>query len=335
MDAWRALGQAVAAWSMAAAVSATPSVAEQSRALERASAAVVGLRTVAVEDARSARTLGRERAGSGVVIAPDGLVLTIGYLVLEADDVELVDDDGHSVPARVVGYDVATGFGLVQPLVPLKRPAVPLGDPTAVRAEESLVVMSGGDAGNIGPARLVARRAFSGYWEYHVEGALFTAPPHGMHAGAGLFNLQGELLGIGSLAMRDVAGLDQESRPGNMFVPVDLLKPILAELRAKGASSASARPWIGVNCVEQDGEIRIVRVSDDSPADVAGLQAGDRILRIDGTAVARLDELWKRLWAGTAPEREVRLEILRDGQKQELRVFAVDRAKTLRRAQGV
>ena len=314
---------------------AAPSIEAQSRALERASAAVVGLRTVAVDGARTERTLGRERSGSGVVISADGLVLTIGYLVLEADDVEVVDDDDHHIPARVIGYDTATGFGLVQPLVPLKRPPVPLGDPLAVRGDDSLVVMSGGDDGHIGAARLVSRRPFSGYWEYHVDGALFTAPPHPGHSGAALFNLQGELLGIGSLAVSDAAGADEDRLPGNMFVPVDLLKPILAEMRAQGASRASARAWIGVNCIEQSGEIRVLRVADDSPADVAGLQPGDRIVRIDGSDVARLDELWKRLWSGSAAEREVRLEILRDGERQELSVQSVDRAKTLRRAQGI
>ena len=306
----------------------------QSRALARASDAVVGVRATAVEDARSISTLGRERQGSGVVIG-NGLVLTIGYLILEAEQVLLVTDDQRELPARVVGYDVATGFGLVQALAPLRIEPVPLGDAAAVAADEPLMVASGGEDGAVSVARLVSRRAFSGYWEYHVEGALFTAPARRDHSGAGLFNPRGELVGIGSLLVIDAAGPDAPRLPGNMFVAIDLLKPILAELRERGSTARSQRAWIGLNCIEQEGVIRIVRVSDDSPGEVAGLEAGDVILRIDGQPVARLEQFYKSLWNGPSAEREVTLEIRRDGQVRTLRVQSVDRAKTLRRAQGV
>jgi serine protease Do len=326
---------ALAALALAAAHGEGSPIEAQSRALERATDAVLGVRTVAVDDARSSVTLGKARAGSGVVIAADGLVLTIGYLILEADQIELVTDDDRHIPARPVGYDVATGFGLVQALAPLKRAPVPLGESSKVGDGEPLLVVSGGDDGATSAARLVSRRAFSGYWEYHVDGALFTSPPRNDHSGAGLFNLQGELLGIGSLVVSDALGAGAGRVPGNMFVPIDLLKPIIGELRERGASRASTRAWIGVNCVELGGEIRIVRVNDDSPADVAGLQPGDRILRIDGVAVEHLEELWKRLWAGASPEREVTLEIQRNGEAQTLKVQSVDRAKTLRRSRGI
>lgn len=308
----------------------------QSKALARASDAVLGLRATAVEGARSAATLGREREGSGVVISADGLVLTIGYLVLEAENVELRPDDGRRVPARVVAYDLATGFGLVQALAPLRIDPVPFGTASAASRDEPLMVASGGDDGTVSIARLLSRRAFSGYWEYHIDDALFTAPPRRDHSGAGLFNGRGELLGIGSLFVTDAAGPDARGRsPGNMFVPVDLLKPILAEMRERGSSRASTRAWMGLNCMERGGEVRVMRVNDDSPADVAGLQAGDRIMRIDGAAVGDLAALYHALWAGGAPERAVTLEILREGRPQTIVVQTVDRAKTLRRAEGV
>lgn len=308
----------------------------QSKALARASDAVVGVRATAVEGARSASTLGREREGSGVVITADGLVLTIGYLVLEAESVEIRPDDGRRIPARVVAYDLATGFGLVQALAPLRIEPVPFGTSSAATREEPLMVASGGDDGTVSIARLLSRRAFSGYWEYHIDDALFTAPPRRDHSGAGLFNGRGELLGIGSLFVNDAAGPEGGGRsPGNMFVPVDLLKPILTELRERGASRASTRAWMGLNCMERGGEVRVMRVNDDSPADVAGLQAGDRIVRIDGMAIAGLAQLYQALWAGGAPERAVMLEILREGRPQNIVVQTVDRAKTLRRAEGV
>lgn len=347
--AWIMLVALLAAWlltwsSTADAADEPADLVTRSRALQRAQQAVVGVQAVAVDEARSANTLGKARSGSGVLIGADGLVLTIGYLVLEADAVALVRDDGRLVPARVLGYDVATGFGLLQALAPLGLDPVPLGRSAAVAPQEPLMIASGGDDGAVSVAQLVSRRAFAGYWEYHIEDALFTAPPRRDHSGAGLFNGAGELVGVGSLLVADAVGTDEPTaggegrrprRSGNLFVPIDLLTPILAELRGRGFSAASRRAWLGMNCAVQDGRIRVLRVSDDSPADVAGLEAGDHILRIDGTAVHALDQLWKTLWAGGAPEREISLEIERDNTVQTLKVFSVDRMKTLKRAEGI
>lgn len=313
----------------------------QLQALQRAHQAVVGVQAMAVDDARSATTLGRVRAGSGVVISEDGLVLTIGYLILEADQVQLVLPDERLVPARVVAYDVATGFGLVQALAPLKVAPVPLGSAGALQVEEPLMMASGpsslkADGGAIvGIAQLVSRRTFAGYWEYLIDGALFTAPARADHSGAGLFNSRGELVGIGSLVVAQAAGDEAPSMPGNMFVPIDLLPPILPELRSAGMSAASKRAWLGLNCVELGGELRVARVSTDSPADVAGLLPGDRILRIDGAPVKTLAALWQSLWQGGLPERDVQLDIVREGAAQRVTLHSVDRMKTLRRAQGI
>ena len=350
---WSAPG--LAADSPSASTPVADDLSARSLALQRARQAVLGVQAVAVDGARSNKTLGQSRSGSGVLIGADGLVLTIGYLVLEAEQVQLVLDDGRRVPARVLGVDLATGFGLLQALVPLGPlgvAPVPLGRPQALaaqaqgQAQEPLMIASGGqdaDGGVVSAAQLVSRRAFAGTWEYHIEGALFTTPPRRDHSGAGLFNAAGELVGIGSLLLPNVlADTDPQAdgavparRSGNLFVPVDLLTPILAELRSAGFSAASRRAWLGMNCSVQDGQIRVMRVNDDSPADVAGLQAGDRILRIDGTEVRALDRLWLALWRGGAPEREVALEIQRDDAVQTLKVYSVDRMKTLRRAEGI
>lgn len=320
---------------LGAASGQTIDVAAQSRLLDRAAAAVVGVRARAVDEARSSSTLGSARQGSGVVIDGDGLVLTIGYLILEAEQVQLITDDEREIPGRVVGYDMATGFGLVQPLTPLRIESAPLGQSGRVRSDEPLMVVSGGAAGAVSTARLVSRRPFAGYWEYRIDDALFTAPPRGDHSGAGLFNDHGELVGVGSLIVAHAMGNDQPRLPGNMFVPIDLLRPILDELRRSGTTAASRRAWMGVNCVEDEGEVRVVRVNDDSPADVAGLQPGDRILGIDGIPVRSLDQLWTALWRNGPAEREVKLEIQREGANQTLRVFTIEREKTLRRSQGV
>jgi S1-C subfamily serine protease len=319
---------------LAIAAAAPTELETQSKALERAANAVVGVQTLAVPDARSNSTLGRVRQGSGVVIGPEGLVLTIGYLILEADQVQLLLDDGRTLPARVVGYDLATGFGLLAPLAPIGIPPVPLGASRAVTAADNLLVVSGQPSGQLSAARMVSRRVFAGYWEYRIDDALFTSPARTDHSGAGLFNPRGELVGIGSLVVNNAKGNDSPALPGNMFVPVDLLRPIMSEMRREGASAASRRAWLGINGVEHAGQVRVLRVTEDSPAQAAGLRVGDRIRSIDGTEVNTLEALWMRLWNG-APERDVSLEIERGADRQTVNVRTVDRNRQLRRTGGV
>jgi S1-C subfamily serine protease len=304
---------------------------ERIEALKRAHIATVGVRALAVDDAFSNESLGRQRLGSGVVIEPDGLVLTISYLVLEAERVELEVEPDRFVPARLVGLDIATGFALLRPLVPVDLPAVPLGRSGGLRDDEPLMFSS---SDLVSFARLVAQRPFSGTWEYHLDEALFTTPPRTDHSGAGLFNADGELVGIGSLVVRHAAGYDQPALPGNMFVPIDLLKPVLAELKSQGTTRASLRAWLGVHCAERGGEIRVVRVSRDSPAEAAGLQVGDRIVAIDGREVRDLAGLYKTLWTGSA-ERDVRLAVRRGAEPVEVTVQSVDRQSMLRRSRGI
>lgn len=333
-----ALALCSGAWAAPAEGDDSLTLQEQGQLLARAAAAVVGVQVQAVGHASSAETLGKLRIGSGVVIGVDGLVLTIGYLILEADQVDLQLDTARRVPARVVAYDQATGFGLLQPLAPLRLSPAPLGDASKLSVDEPVMIVSGGTPtgqGELSIARLVSRRAFSGYWEYHIDSALFTSPPRTDHSGAALFNANGELLGIGSLIVADAAGADAPRRPGNMFVPVDLLKPILKEMRESGSTALSHRPWLGVNCVEQDGQVRVVKVNRGSPAEAAGLQPGDLILRIDGVAVGGLERFYKTLWRGNTPEREVTLDVQRDDETQTLKARATDRMKTLTQSLGV
>lgn len=315
-------------------LAATPAAPEvDAEALQRASDAVVGLEVSVIEDAPSIDLLGRTREGSGVVIGDDGLVLTIGYLLIEADEADLLLDDGRRIPARIVGVDLASGLGLLQALVPLTVRPAPLGRTSAVAVDDSLLLVTGGRGGAVSVARLAARRAYSGYWEYHLDEALFTRPARTDHGGAGLFNRHGELLGIGSLLVLETPE-EYEAGPGNMFVPVDLLAPIVGELRARGSARDSHRAWLGVHCREQPDGVRIVRVTRGSPAEAAGLDAGDVITRIDGMPIDRLERFYKSLWRGGA-ERDITLEVLRDGQRHEVRVHSVDRMDTLRRSRGI
>jgi S1-C subfamily serine protease len=324
------------AWA-AAVQAATPPASHQAGvdAITRAIEAVVGLQVSAAEGARSAETLGSERSGSGVVIGPDGLILTIGYLILEADGIQVTTFDNRVIPARPVAYDLATGFGLVRAVLPLRglRP-VALGSARDVPRQTALIAAAGGEDGGVGITQLVSRRPFSGYWEYHIDSALFTSPPLRNHSGAPLFNQRGELLGIGSLFVGNALG-DDGPLPGNMFVPVDLLRPILAELQQTGSTRVSHRPWLGLSSTEQGGRVQIVRVSRESPAFEAGLAAGDVVLAVDGEKVSTLEGFYKKLWARPDPEGEVRLTVLQGSDIRQVTVRTVDRMKIMRKPAGI
>ena len=326
-----------------AATAPPSSVQATLNALSKANAAVVGIQVTAAEGARTAETLGRERTGSGVVIGDDGLILTIGYLMLEAQQIEIVTQDNKTLPAVPVAYDIATGFGLLKPLLPLRGVApVPLGSLQDVKPGEPLMAATGatadGDDGDVSMTLLVSKRAFSGSWEYHIDTALFTSPPvtagRGNHSGAPLFNLRGELIGIGSLLVMDATG-ENRRLPGNMFVPVDLLKPILAEMKQLGSSRQSRRPWLGVTSNDHGGQVLILRVSADSPAERAGLQAGEVVLAVDGTEVTTLETFYKKLWARAAPDEPIRLTVLHGNEVRTIVLTPQDRMLTLKKPAGI
>lgn len=335
--AWLGLMSAACLLALSTVHAGAPSTPSQATidALTRANAAVVGVEVTAVEGARSAETLGRGRIGSGVLIGPDGLILTIGYLMLEADSIQIVTPDQRKLPARAVAYDLATGFGLVKALLPLRgMDPVPLGSHSGLQAGEPLMAAMGGEDAGVGIVQLVSKRAFSGYWEYHIDVALFTSPPIANHSGAPLFNQRGELLGIGSLLVTDARG-ESPPLPGNMFVPVDLVKPILAEMLATGTSKQSRRPWLGLTSAEQAGRVQVVRVTRGSPAQAGGLAPGDVIVAVDGAPVATLEQFYKRLWAHANPDDEIKLSVQQGTDTRTVTVRAVDRMSTMAKPGGI
>jgi len=329
-----------------AATALPSSIQATMEAMNRASAAVVGIQVTAIEDSRSAESLGLNRTGSGVVIATDGLVLTIGYLILEAEQIEIVTQDNKVLPAMAVAYDIATGFGLVKPLLPLRGVApVKLGSVRDLTPGEPLMAATGAsgggindDDGGVSMTQLVSTRPFSGSWEYHLDTALFTSPPissgRGNHSGAPLFNQKGELVGIGSLLVLDAAG-DNRRMPGNMFVPVDLLKPILQELRQSGSSRQSHRPWLGLTSSDRSGRVQILRIAADSPAEDAGLQPGVVVLAVDGSEVSTLEAFYKKLWAHAAPNEPIRLTVLQDSEVKTIVLKPQDRMLMLKKPSGI
>ena len=287
---------------------------------------VVRVRSKAVADARSNRTLGPAREGSGVVLDAQGLVLTIGYLILEAETVELSTVDGRSFPATVVGYDGATGFGLLRSLRPLPIPPIQVGQSSTIGDRERVLIV-GFDG--VAPAFVASRRQFVGYWEYLLDEAIYTAPATVNWSGAALLNREGKLLGIGSLVVGDAMGTRQQV-PGNMFVPIDLLKPLLGDLIATGKSSAKPRPWIGVNSQEVQGNVIITRVSPEGPAEDADVRAGDVIVGVGGQPVKGQADFYNKLWGRGEAGVAIPLDVLRAGKVETITVKSINRDRHFR-----
>jgi S1-C subfamily serine protease len=287
---------------------------------------VVKIHAKTVPDARSRSTLGAEREGTGIVIDSSGLILTIGYLIQEAESVEIAAVNGQPLPASVLAYDFATGFGLLRALkAPPIRP-IAFGDSAKLSDNEPVLIV-GFDG--VAPAFVVSRRPFAGYWEYLLDEAIFTAPATVNWQGAALINKDGKLLGVGSLVVGDALGA-RAQLPGNMFVPIDLLKPILGNLIAQGTSSAKPRPWLGVNTQDLQGKLIVTRVSPESPAEAAGLASGDIIVGVRGEQVQSHADFYHKLWASGDAGAEVMLDVLKGTEVKKLGVKSIDRNQYLR-----
>lgn len=301
-----------------------PDPAEVSYDLGAALSAVVSLRAEIPPDAFTASVLGTERAGHGVLIGDTGLILTIGYLVTEAESIWIVTSTGQAVTGDLVGYDYETGFGLVQALGRLDIPALELGDSSALNVGEELVVAGFGGAEESLKVNVAARREFAGYWEYVLDDAIFTAPPHPNWGGAALIGSDGRLCGIGSLYIDQIVP-ELPSVDGNLSVPIDLLKPIMDELVMYGRTLKPARPWLGMFVSEVEDRFMIAGVYKDAPATNAGLKAGDVVLEIGGTRADRLSGLFRNMWAIGPAGCEIPIRVERDGETLEVAVQSVDR----------
>jgi S1-C subfamily serine protease len=288
---------------------------------------VVKLSIKAVQDARTAESLGAEREGTGVVFGEKGLIVTIGYLILEAGSILVVAGDGRVYPASVVGYDHATGFGVLRAGIDC-RP-LEVGSSADVRELATVLVAAHGAAGGASRACVVSRRRFTGWWEYMIEGGIFTAPPRFEHSGAALLDADGRLVGVGSLWVSDALEIGA-AFPGNMFVPIDLLKPLLNDLLASGHRREPARPWLGVYSEEVQGHVVVTRVLPQSPAEQAGLARGDIILGVGGQAVGRQSEFYQRLWSSGEAGTPVVLHVLHKKTVRQLTVRSMDRMAFLR-----
>ena len=297
--------------------------------LNQALRSVVTVQASIPEDAYTAETLGEQRAGSGVVIQERGLVLTIGYLITEAETVWLQRRDGRVIPGHALAIDAETGFGLIQALDQLDCPALEFGDSAGARIGDPVVVAAGAGTKTV-HASIVAKQEFAGYWEYYLDEAIFTSPAHPFWGGAAAIDAFGRLLGIGSLHVEQITP-QAGPRDVNMIVPIDLLPPILDDLLAYGRVNKPARPWLGLYSAESGGQIVVAAVADRSPAAEAGLKRGDILASVRGEEAADLGDFYRKVWRIGPAGTDIPIEFIRDGRAIGIRIKSADRAAFLKR----
>jgi S1-C subfamily serine protease len=290
---------------------------------------VVLLRTEIPEDAFTASILGTERAGNGVVIREDGLVLTIGYLITEAESIWLTTNRGTVVQGHAVAYDQSSGLGLVLPFGSLGVRPLERGLPASADAGAEVIVIGHGGRAHSLKAKLIAKREFAGYWEYVLDEALFTAPAHPQWGGAALLGGDGRLLGIGSLLVQEAVG--GKAVDGNMFVPIDLLAPILDDMLATGRSARPPRAWLGIYATEMDGHLVIGGLAPGGPAERAGAKLGDLVLEVAGSPVTGLAALFRKIWSVGSAGCEVTMTLSRRGATSKIQIRSADRNDFLKK----
>jgi len=303
----------------------TSAAAAETASIDDLVSAVVRINTHINPEGRTVQGLGREREGSGILIDSDGLVLTIGYLMVEAYAAEVGANNGRTMPANVVGYDQESGFGLLRAIAPLKLKPMPLGKSAEIKEGDPVLIASFGGRGMVAGAYVVAKREFAGSWEYLLDEALFTAPPHPAWSGAALISREGKLMGVGSLI---VGGSDKV--PGNMFVPIDRLSPILGDLIATGRMVGPARPWLGINTDEMGGRLFVSRVTPASPAERAGIKRGDVIVSVKGEQPKSLADFYRKVWAQGSAGDTVALDVLQDSEVRRIEVKSMNRLDHLK-----
>jgi S1-C subfamily serine protease len=289
--------------------------------------AVVGVHALIPENRRSAQTLGSEREGHGIVIDDEGLVVTIGYLITEATTVTVADGEGREFDARVVGYDYESGFGLVRTVVPPPVRPMSFGDSDSLLLRsEAYVAGVGGEKATL-KVKVAGRREFAGYWEYLLDNAIFTVPAYPLWGGSALIGMDGTLLGVGSLLVQEALGPGSPAFPGNMYVPINRIKPIFRELVQKGRLSTPPRPWLGLLTAEHMGQLMVAGISDGGPADRAGLKRGDILQALNGEVLDDLADFYRKLWTTGPAGTPVTLRMERDNDAFEVTVRTGDRGK--------
>lgn len=299
--------------------------------LEPVLSSVVAVRTTIPQDAYTASRLGTERAGSGVIIGSDGLIVTVGYLLTEAESIWVVDASGRAMPAHIVGQDQESGLGLVQPLEHMHRPPLSLGKSSEAAVGDSIMIASFAGRDHATPTRIIARQEFAGYWEYLLDEGIFTAPAHPQWTGAAAIDRNGNLIGIASLIFQQFV-MGNATIDANLVIPIDLLKTVLPDLIKSGRVDRPPRPWLGLWTAESEGKLVIAGLNDNGPAKRAGLQVGDVVAAVDGRPVRSLGAMYRRIWALGNAGVVVPFSLKREGRTLEIAVTSADRQSRMKSA---
>lgn len=294
--------------------------------------ALTGLLTVksqVPEEAMTASVLGCEREGHGIRVSENGLVLTIGYVISEASSIWLIDSDKQAVEGHVVGYDQASGFGLVQALGRLSGSVLELGDSDEVVVGRQMVLAGAGGATSAVDVSIVEVREFAGYWEYLIAGAIFSEPAHPEWGGTALLDSEGRVYGVGSLILQ----AEDDTEPArNMIIPINKFNAVRDDLITSGRSSVPPRPWLGWYVQDSAQGPTVIGLVSNGPSNTAGIKPGDRVVAINGRRISSLSSLYKEIWTAGEAGITVDVAISRDADIRIVAVESIDRSSMMWRS---
>jgi len=262
----------------------------------------MALHALVPETAMTSELLGTERNSHAVQISQDGLLLTVGYSVMEASEIWLTNRKGQTTEAILLAQDYDSGLALLRPLSPIGLLTLETATTDKLHEGQELSVLASNEKELI-PVDLFAVEEFAGRWEYVLDRGLFTFPLYERWSGAALLDSAGKLVGLGSLAlgMRNPEG---EVEPGNLFIPVELVMPHIEHLRDHGQKPGTLRPWLGTLVEEHDSELYVVGLYHGAPAARAGIKPGEIILSVARQPVTSMAGFFRSIWhygpAGTA-----------------------------------
>jgi S1-C subfamily serine protease len=260
--------------------------------------------------ARTAREYGTRRSGNGVVLDASGLIVTIGYVVAEAQSIEVTFSSGETNLARVVAFDDHTGLALLRPFQDIVTTPAQLGKSKGLKKDQKVMILGGAGRDSAQTVSIGKISRFAGGWGYVVDDAIHTHPPNTDFSGSALLTEAGELVGIGALVSIDI-DIDPKVRvPGNVFVPVDQLTGVLGQLIVSGRQEEQ-RAWLGMEARKTKEGMVVSRVMEGGPAADSGIASGDRIVAVNQQAVSSLADFYDKVWQSTAPGESVHLLLLR------------------------
>lgn len=298
-----------------------PAVAGPMETLLRA---IVTVKTTVPDNARTAKSLGTEREGSGVVIDANGLIATVGYILAEATTASVSFSDGQTEEAEIVAFDEATGLGLLRTQSDVATIPISLGQSADLKSEQTVLIVPAAGESEAKGVKIGKVERFTSGWEFMINDAIHTYPPSTSFSGAALVSEKAELLGIGALVTIDI-DIDPKVRvPGNIFVPIDSLKAVLGELLTAGRSSQSRKPWLGLDTKQTKKGVVVSSVIDEGPAQKSGIQSGDIIVAVDQAKIKNMGDLFEKIWSSFEAGDKVHLLIIRGDQYANVPVDTID-----------